>query len=156
MAQHAPTFTLITQNVDGLHQRAGSPSVIELHGNLQRTKCFTEDQVVEHWAESEDVPPRCPRCGGLLRPDVVWFNETLPPGALQAAIDAAESCDLFFSIGTSGLVEPAASLPLITLQRGKPVIEVNPDTTPLTARADYVLQGPSGIILPELLAAAWP
>ena len=156
MAQHAPTFTLITQNVDGLHQRAGSPSVIELHGNLQRTKCFTEDQVVEHWAESEDIPPRCPRCGGLLRPDVVWFNETLPPGALQAAIDAAESCDLFFSIGTSGLVEPAASLPLITLQRGKPVIEVNPDTTPLTARADYVLHGPSGVILPELLAAVWP
>ena len=156
MARHALTFTLITQNVDGLHQKAGSPSVIELHGNLQRTKCFTEDQVVEHWAESEDIPPRCPRCGGLLRPDVVWFNETLPPGALQAAINAAESCDLFFSIGTSGLVEPAASLPLIALQRGKPVIEVNPDTTPLTARADYVLHGPSGVILPELLAAAWP
>lgn len=151
-------FTLITQNVDGLHQRAGSGGrfpVIELHGNPQRTKCWQEDCLVETWTESDEVPPRCPRCGGLLRPDVVWFGEMLPRIALQAARDAAQGCEVFFSIGTSGLVEPAASLPYLALQAGRCVIEVNPDATPLTSQASFVLNGPAGKILPELARTVW-
>src|SRR5438094_8003346 len=79
LERHVPRFTLITQNVDGLHQRAGSRNVIELHGNISRTKCFEEDVLVESWTKSDETPPRCPRCGARLRPDVVWFGETLPP-----------------------------------------------------------------------------
>ncbi|HNT25949.1 MAG TPA: NAD-dependent deacylase [Anaerolineales bacterium] len=156
MARRGPGLTLITQNIDGLHQKAGSPNVIELHGSIRRVKCFSEDQPVEQWAETGEIPPRCPRCGGLLRPDVVWFNENLPPQALQAAITAAKTCDLFFSIGTSGLVNPAASLPYYALERDKPVVEINPEPTPLTEYVSYSIQGPSGIVLPALVESAWP
>ncbi len=156
MARHVAVFTLITQNIDGLHQKAGSPGVIELHGSIQRVKCSREDRLVEHWAESEELPPRCPHCGSLLRPDVVWFNESLPPQVLQAAIAAAKSCDAFFSIGTSGLVHPAASLPYLALEREVPVIEINPEQTPLTEYVPYSIQGPSGIVLPALVESTWP
>src|SRR5262245_45589091 len=98
-----PAFVLITQNVDGLHQRAGSRTVIELHGNIARNKCFAEDLVVDQWDPSAR-PPRCPRCGASLRPDVVWFGEALPAQALAAAEAAAQDCEVFFSIGTSALV----------------------------------------------------
>jgi NAD-dependent deacetylase len=155
MESHAPQFTLVTQNVDGLHRRAGSRNVIELHGNIMRTKCFREDIVIETWADTGEVPPRCPRCGGLLRPDVVWFGEALPADALEVAIEASRSCDVFFSIGTSGLVEPAASLPHEALRRGAVVVEVNPDETPLTPRATFVLRGPAGEVLPGLVRTVW-
>ncbi|NUQ01884.1 MAG: NAD-dependent protein deacylase, partial [Armatimonadetes bacterium] len=125
LEQHCPRVSLITQNIDNLHQRAGSSAVIELHGNLLRTRCFDEDRLVETYQDDE-VPPRCPRCGGLLRPDVVWFGEILPPAALAAASAAAATCDLFFSVGTSAVVYPAAGLALAALQRGVPVVEVNP------------------------------
>lgn len=153
-AQRTPDacrFTLITQNVDGLHQRAGSRNVIELHGNLNRTKCFDEGLIIASWPRTSEVPPPCPRCGGYLRPDVVWFGETLPPQALEAAMAAAQTCDVFLSIGTSALVHPAASLPYYALQTGAVVVEINPDTTPLTTSATYVLQGPAGQVLPHLL-----
>lgn len=153
-----PSFTLITQNVDGLHQGAGSGQrfpIIELHGNIQRTKCWQENCLVETWQETDEVPPRCPRCGGLLRPDVVWFGETLPQGELQDATQASQECEVFLSIGTSGLVEPAASLPYLALQAGRCVIEINPNPTPLTNQASYVLCGPSGEILPALARAVW-
>jgi NAD-dependent deacetylase len=146
-----PQFSLITQNVDGLHQRAGSRNVIELHGNITRTKCFEEDVLVERWTETDETPPRCPRCGGRLRPDAVWFGEALPPASLERALAASQSCDLFFSIGTSTLVHPAASLPFEALQHGATVVEINPDETPLTSRATFALRGPSGVILPEIL-----
>src|SRR5438132_587386 len=126
-------FQLITQNVDGLHQRAGSRNVIELHGNIARTKCFEEDASVESWQETGQVPPRCPRCGGRLRPDVVWFNEMLPEDAIVRSIDGSRNCDVFFSTGTSTLVHPAASLPFEALQHGATVVEINPDPTPLVA-----------------------
>ncbi|MDX1524218.1 MAG: NAD-dependent deacylase [Anaerolineae bacterium] len=151
LEQHLPKFTLITQNVDGLHRRAGSRNVIELHGNLTRTKCFDEGTVVDTWPPTTDVPPRCPQCGGHLRPDVVWFGETLPPQALTAAFEAASRCDLFFSIGTSALVHPAASLPLAALQNRRPVVEINPEETPLTEQATFVLPGPAGEVLPALV-----
>ncbi len=155
MQRRVPQFTLITQNVDGFHQLAGSTGVIELHGNLMRTKCSRENVVIDQWAEMDETPPRCPRCGAYLRPDVVWFGETLPPTALEAAAQAANTCDVFFSIGTSGLVEPAASLARVALQRGAALVEVNPTITPLTSRATFVLQGASGKVLPALIKATW-
>lgn len=156
LERRVPRLTLITQNVDGLHQQAGSRAVIELHGNIRRTKCSRENLVIDEWVDTGEVPPRCPRCGGRLRPDVVWFGEALPPAALRIAIEASQACDLFFSIGTSALVEPAASLPHLALAQGAVVVEINPTVTPLTSAAMYVLPGPSGQVLPELIRAAWP
>ncbi|MCK6627411.1 MAG: NAD-dependent deacylase [Anaerolineae bacterium] len=150
---HNGHFTLITQNVDGLHQQAGSQNVIELHGNINRTKCFEEEVIVEAWPPTDDVPPACPYCGGYLRPDVVWFGENLSAAALVAASSAAQTCDVFLSIGTSGLVQPAASLPYLALRHGAVVVEINPDETPLTAQATYVFDGPAGQVLPILWQA---
>jgi NAD-dependent deacetylase len=148
-----PRFHLITQNVDGLHQRAGSRNVIELHGNITRTKCFDEGTVVDEWPESDEVPPRCPRCGGMLRPDVVWFEEAMPERELAESLKASRSCDVFLCIGTSAVVFPAASLPIEALAAGATVVEVNPEPTPFTQRAQFVLAGPAGRVLPDLLAA---
>lgn len=153
LEDRVPRVSVITQNVDGLHHRAGSTRVIELHGNIQRTICFECGRRVESWAGDERRPPHCPACDGRLRPDVVWFGEMLPRAALAAAYEAAQHCDLFFSIGTSGLVEPAASLPFEALRAGAVVVEINPQATPLSNHATYVLRGPSGVILPALLAA---
>lgn len=158
MERRLAHFTLITQNVDGLHRRAGSGfrfPLIELHGNLERIRCSREGLTFETWPKSEEVPPRCPRCGALLRPDVVWFGENLPTQALQAAWEAASACDLFFSVGTSALVEPAASLPFLALKRGATVVEINPQPTPLTPHATHILAGPAGVILPALVQATW-
>ncbi len=156
LAQRGAQFTLITQNVDGLHQRAGSRNVIELHGNITRVKCSREDRVVARWLPTRQVPPPCPHCGAPLRPDVVWFGEDLPREAILTAQRAARQSDIFFSVGTSGVVEPAASLPLIALQHRATVVEINPESTPLTPQATYVLTGPSGAVLPELVSAVWP
>ena len=153
--RRVPQFTLITQNVDGLHQQAGSRNLIELHGNIARVKCFEEDVLVERWDETGDVPPRCPRCGGHLRPDVVWFGELLPEVALAAAREAAMSCDLFFSIGTSAAVEPAASLPSLAQRRGAVIAIVNPEMRSSASRGFYVLSGPAGQVLPALVQATW-
>jgi NAD-dependent deacetylase len=151
-----PEFTLVTQNVDGLHVRAGSRRVIELHGNIYRNKCFEEGVVVEGGVPARDGPPSCPRCGAPLRPDVVWFGESLPPQALAAAEAAARACDLLFSIGTSAAVFPAAQLPVTALQSGAMVVEINKDRTPLTGVATFSLLGQAGEILPRLMAATWP
>ena len=148
-------FTLITQNIDDLHARAGSQNIIELHGNIYRYKCFKENVRAEKWIDDGQIPPRCPRCGAYLRPDVVWFGESLPPLALDEAFRAARECDVFFSIGTSGVVEPAASLPFLALRRGAIVVEVNPDETPLSESATFVLRAPSGVAMPRLVARVW-
>ena len=155
MERRSAAFTLITQNVDGLHTRAGNEHLLELHGNIGRVKCFHENEIVGDWKESEQIPPPCPRCGGPLRPDVVWFGESLPEDILQAAFDAVRRCDLLFSVGTSSLVQPAASLPNEAKRNGAKVVEVNPERTPLSIAADYVLTGPAGVILPRLIASAW-
>ncbi|MBL9169103.1 MAG: NAD-dependent deacylase [Verrucomicrobiales bacterium] len=144
-------FQLITQNVDGLHQRAGSENVIELHGNIHRTKCFQEGTPVETWAHSEEVPPKCPRCAGPLRPDVVWFEEALPEEAITQASNASQNSEAFLCIGTSSVVYPAAALPIQALKAGATVIEINPQPTPLTERAHFVLPGAAGETLPLLL-----
>ena len=148
---HFPEFSLITQNVDGLHRLAGSRSAIELHGDISRTRCSVEDIQIAEWSETGENPPHCPRCGGLLRPDVVWFGESLPETAIQAAFEIASNCQIFFSIGTSTLVEPAASLPFLAMQNGAQVIEVNIDQTPLTASADWHFAAPAGKVLPAVI-----
>jgi len=151
-----PQLHLITQNVDGMHQRAGSRDVIELHGNIMRTRCAAKGHIVSTWQDTK-VPPRCDgcNCNGYLRPDVVWFGESLPMFALQKAEQVAAQCDVLLSVGTSGLVYPAAGLPDIALQEGATVVEINPQATPLTTRASYALQTTSAVALPALLTAVW-
>ena len=155
MEQHSPQFTLITQNVDGLHRMAGSQRLLELHGNIQRVRCADCYTFAEVWGDDTESVPRCTVCGGMLRPDVVWFGEALPRDQLEAAVEAARSCDVFFSIGTSGVVQPAASLAFAAHNRGAAVVEINAERTPLTSKADYALQGKSGEILPQLVQAVW-
>jgi NAD-dependent deacetylase len=150
-----PDFTLVTQNVDGLHQRAGSRAVIELHGNIGRNKCFAKDVRIEQGPERGGKLPRCPRCGAPLRPDVVWFGEALPPQALAEAERAARECDVFFSVGTSAVVFPAAQLPVSALESGAMVIEINKDRTPISSIATFSLCGAAGAILPALVQAVW-
>ena len=150
-----PSFTLITQNVDGLHRMAGSQNVLELHGNIQRVRCAECYTFTETWDDDTEAVPRCSVCGGLLRPDVVWFGEALPRDQLEAAVEAARSCDVFFSVGTSGVVQPAASLAHAARNRGAVLVEINAEPTPLTPKVDYFFQGKSGEILPELVKAVW-
>ncbi len=154
LARRVPRLTLVTQNVDGLHQRAGSPGVLEYHGNILRDRC-TVEQIVAN--RSEDTRraglPRCAACGGLLRPDVVWFGEAIPAGPMALAAAAAEDCDVFLSVGTSSLVYPAAGLAEVALRRRATLIEINPNATDLSPHADLVLAGPSGQVLPALLQA---
>ena len=151
VSERAKKFTLITQNVDGLHERAGSKNIIELHGNIFRTKCFREDTRAANWFPTDEIPPRCARCGSYLRPDVVWFGEALPRRALDESFRAAESCDIFFSIGTSGVVEPAASLPFIALRSDAMVIEVNLEETPLSESATFCLRGAAGVMMARVV-----
>ena len=150
LEQRFDAFTLVTQNIDSLHQRAGSRSVIELHGNIGRVKCSREQTVVDAFRE-EESPPRCDACGAFLRPDVVWFGEMLPFEALASAEEAARACEVFLSIGTSAQVFPAAELPMMALRAGATVVEINPEETPLTRLAHFALHGPSGAVLPALL-----
>lgn len=147
-----PSFILITQNVDGLHQQAGSRDVIELHGNIWRNKCSQDGLPVEISGKALEMPPRCPRCAGLVRPDVVWFGEALPTEALQAAWEAARASQVFFSIGTSALVYPAAGLPYQALEAGATLVEINLQPTPLSKVAHFTINGLAGEILPALLA----
>ena len=142
-----PKFTLVTQNIDGLHQKAGSRDVIELHGNIWRAKC-TKCRFFHDMSADSKRPAACSECGNFLRPDVVLFGEMLPPGAFELAAERAASCDLCLVIGTSGLVYPAAGLPEIAKAAGAYVCEVNPERTPLSTLCDEVLTGNAGEVLP--------
>jgi NAD-dependent deacetylase len=155
MARRVPDFKLITQNVDGLHQRAGSQDVIELHGNIRQVRCSRCGKLAQEWPENGDEVPTCAFCGGLLRPNVVWFGESLPRPALEAAVLAARACEVFFSIGTSGLVQPAASLAVAAKNHDAWLVQVNTDPEPVSARVDFLLTGKSGELLPEIVAAVW-
>lgn len=156
MEARTPVFTLITQNIDGLHKKAGSRNIIELHGNLFHARCERDGRRFEVWENVPNSVPRCPECGGRLRPDVVWFGESLPHRALLAALQASQDCDLFISIGTSGVVEPAASLPYEAIRAHGEVVEINPQPTPLAVHARYSVAAPAGVALPRLIEAAWP
>ena len=146
-------LVVVTQNVDGLHHRAGSQKVIELHGRLDVVRCTAcEYEVVG--LEDLGPDPHCPECAARLRPGVVWFGETLPPRALNAAIEAAQRCDVMLVIGTSGVVQPAASLAGAAKTYGAAVIEVNPNPTPLSGYADVCVRLGCGAALPAI-DAAW-
>ncbi len=148
------TFVLATQNVDGLHAAAGSPDVLELHGNILGTHCFNACGVryTTLSAVPPGAPPRCPNCGGRLRPSVVWFGEGLDPSILAAAQRAGAECDAMLVIGTSGLVHPAAGLPMLARRAGAKVILVNPDETELDDVADVRVAAGAAAALPVLLA----
>jgi len=145
-----PNLTLITQNVDGLHRRAGSSQVIELHGNIMLSHCQRCGKEAGEIGPAPDgTLPHCV-CGGPVRPSVVWFGEPLPEAALQDAWEACESAEVYFSVGTSGLVQPAASLAFVAKRAGAYLVEVNPVETEISSIFDEVLRGPSGVILPAL------
>lgn len=159
--------TLVTQNVDGLHRLAATDhagksvaeaghELLELHGSLFAVRCtgctFRRAHRDPVDATTRDALPRCPSCGGLLRPDVVWFGEALDAGVLGRAFEAAAAADLCLVVGTSALVHPAASVPLAAVRSGARLVEVNPEPTPLSSLADAVLRGPAGTLLPALLS----
>jgi NAD-dependent deacetylase len=166
LGDYYPDFTLVTQNVDGLHTRAGSRSVAELHGNIHRFRCTAENVRVEYVDPEDDDAaamerlehgegpevPRCPDCGAHLRPDVVWFEEQLPTEVYARAEAAALRCEVCFVVGTSVLVYPAAGLPLLARERHALLVEVNPEETELTPLADLSLRGSAGLVLPRLVA----
>lgn len=143
---------LITQNIDGLHQRAGNEEVLELHGSLWRLRCTACPYRREDTeAPLPALPPACPRCGGLLRPDIVLYTESLPARTLDGAMQATETCEVMLVIGTSGVVYPAAGLPEIARARGATLIEINPTPTALSNRMHYALRAPAADALPWLV-----
>jgi len=157
MEQALPDFTLITQNVDGLHQAAGSENVLEVHGNIWRVRCPGCGHVAEdRRVPLPDLPPPCPACDSPLRPDVVWFGESLPRDVLDASWAAAARCRTMFVIGTSAVVQPVASLPLVALRSGARLIEINPAATPLSGHAHTVIRQPAAQTLPDWWAAHRP
>ena len=149
MEKHFREFTLITQNVDSLHERAGSKKILEMHGNIFKARCIRENTVTDFVLEDEPVP-KCKKCGALLRPHIVWFGETLDPDVLDESFTLASKSDLFMVIGTSAMVQPAASLPIIAVESDIPVVEINPESTPLSAYMTVSIQGKAGEVLPEI------
>ena len=154
---HIDALTVVTQNVDALHTRAGSSDVVELHGNITRNYCMDCERPAEastvDAAIADGTPARCPECDGLIRPDVVWFGEQLPPAAIERASTAAEQAEVLLSVGTSAVVYPAARLPLVAQEHGAYVAEINPDTTGITDAVDESIRGEAGTVLPVLREA---
>ena len=144
-------FAVITQNVDNLHSLAGSNKLIELHGNIMRNKCIECGKPFEGDFNLKEGIPKCTTCGGMIRPNVVWFGENLPEDQIMAAQELAMRCEVFFSIGTSSIVEPAASLPYMAKGNGAYLVEINIEETPLTGSANEFIQVPADKILPELI-----
>jgi NAD-dependent protein deacetylase/lipoamidase len=150
--QRFEAFTLITQNIDDLHRAAGSQNILELHGNIWRARCLRCASAFEaRDCPLEQVPPLCFVCGGPSRPDVVLFGETLPEGVFERAEQSASRADLFFVIGTSAVVYPAAGLPIVAKQSGARIIEINPEQTDISMFADITVLGKAGEILPQFL-----
>ena len=164
LARHVPKLTVVTQNVDDLHERAGSTDVLHLHGSLHSPRCFAcgRAHILPLGIPDEPdggrrlCPPRCHHCGGSVRPGVVWFGEDLPVVELNHAFAAARECDVLFAIGTSGLVQPAASIPSLARQAGAKVVQVNPISTQLDDACNWSLRGTAGMVMPILLQAAFP
>jgi NAD-dependent deacetylase len=163
LERHLAHVAVVTQNIDGLHQQAGSRDVVTLHGDIRRNKCFANCQGDPTYVDVDALdwdrdagPPRCPYCGEYVRPDVVWFEEMLPPAALERAFQLSEMTDVMLVVGTSGTVQPAASLPFLAREHGATIVEVNPNRTPITSIARWHLAGPAGVILPQVVAALSP
>jgi len=163
MASNVPHFTLITQNVDDLHERAGNNHVLHLHGELSRPYCESCRRPYVYPAGIPDSPsggarlqpPRCESCGAKIRPGVVWFGERLPEPPWIAAREAAEQCEVFLCCGTSALVQPAASLVDIAIDTGAMTVQVNPNPTDLDTSVTVAIRGTSGIVLPQLVSETW-
>lgn len=163
LVEHVPQLTVVTQNVDDLHERAGSPDVIHLHGSLQHPRCFAcarayrepigVPQEPEEGRELE--PPRCQHCGGRIRPGVVWFGESLPAAALKQAFAAASGCDLLLAVGTSGVVYPAAELPEVALKSGAYVVHINLQSPLCRDAREFAVAGMAGELLTQLIERAW-
>ena len=151
LEKYYPEFTLITQNVDNLHREAGSENILELHGNIRRNYCLDCGKNYEDSELTLGSRVNSCECGGLIRPAVVWFGESLPQDTLEGSFQKAGECEVFFSIGTSAVVYPAAMLPVHAKRTGALLVEINPQETMLTPNADHFLQGASGEILPELV-----
>ncbi len=150
MEEHFPKLAVITQNIDGLHRKAKSQNIIELHGNIWRAKCLEEERIFDFTeVPLKHIPPRC-QCGSLIRPDVVWFGEAMPEDEVKRAFLLAENCDTMLVVGTSALVQPAASLPFTARENHASIIEINVAPTPVSSIADISLHGKAGDILPEL------
>jgi NAD-dependent deacetylase len=164
METRVPQFTLITQNVDDLHERAGSRNILHLHGEISRPYCegCRQSHVfpratpkIALGGEERIEPPRCQSCGARIRPGVVWFGEALPDGAWASARESARQCDVFFCIGTSSLVQPAASLTDTAISAGATTIQINPNPTDIDDSVTFALRGLAGTILPQLVAETW-
>ncbi len=155
VAARGGRFTLLTQNVDGLHQRAGSRNVVELHGSIMVWRCTRTGREVEPGPAAFVECPVRSEWGGLLRPGVVWFGEMLPVAALGAAAEAMETCDLFLSVGTSSVVYPAAGYVEMARARGARTAEINLDATPISRRVDWSVRAKSGEVLPEVVEGAF-
>lgn len=145
-----PDLRLVTQNVDGLHRRAGHRDVVEFHGNIDVNRCHREGRIVEV-DDATDSPPACPHCGTTVRPGVVWFGEAIPQEALERATAATEACDLFLAVGTSSVVYPAAGLAQMARRGGACVAEINPDATELSDSVDFRIQARAAEALPQIL-----
>lgn len=163
LAKKVPKLTIITQNIDDLHERAGSHDVLHLHGSIFEPRCFkcsrpyTFKGVPAMEEEQALEPPSCSHCDGLIRPGVVWFGESLPQAEMEAAFAAAEDCDCLLSIGTSGVVQPAAQLPLVAADAGALVAHINPEAVAVGSNKEFSLVGKAGDLLPQLLkqVEAW-
>jgi NAD-dependent deacetylase len=158
LENQVPRVVVVTQNIDGFHWLVGSTTVLELHGSINRFKCFEQGHPLNMDVPVADTdgplePPTCPQCGSQIRPDVVWYGEMLPPGVFEQASSLTQSCDVMLVVGTSGLVYPAASLPFAAKAGGATLIEVNTQPSEITGAVDIFLQGPAGEILPELVSA---
>jgi len=151
LEKHVNDFTLITQNVDGLHKEAGSERLLEIHGNLWEVKCMKCSLVTMDRSKNMGTLPKCSQCGGLLRPNVVWFGESLDPDIIHKAIEASQNCECMLIVGTSGVVQPAASLAYHAKAEGAVVAEINIEQTPQSGHMDFVLTSPAGKILPMLV-----
>ncbi|MCF6269505.1 MAG: NAD-dependent deacylase [Melioribacteraceae bacterium] len=149
--KHFDEVTVVTQNVDNLHKRAGSSSILELHGNIERNYCMDCKTFygVEKFLESEEVP-KCEKCGGMIRPDVVWFGEVLPQDIFAEAERKAAESDICFIVGTSAVVYPAAYIPIAAKRGGSVLVEINIEPTEITNQTDYSIKGKSGEVLPEI------
>lgn len=151
LEKHVNDFTLTTQNVDGLHREAGSRRLLEIHGNLWVVRCTKCGTLTMNRSQDMGRLPKCVKCGGLLRPNVVWFGESLNPDILGKAIDAARNCELMLIVGTSAIVQPAASLAFKAKAAGAILAEINIERTPQSGQMDFVLTGKAGEILPMLI-----
>lgn len=153
LEERSPSFLLVTQNIDGLHKKGGSKQMLELHGNIWNVRCVAEGTVAEnHDVPLQNIPPMC-SCGAMLRPHIVWFGESLDPHILHQSLQAIEACDFLIVAGTSAVVQPSASFPIMARERGATVLEVNMEPTPISSVVNSSLFGKAGELLPQLVAS---